>query len=455
MTLRSINPASDQLIRDYAELDADELDTLSAAASAAVPAWSALHVASRAEIFYRASELLEQRSDVLAILMAQEMGKPVHDGHAEVEKCAWVCRYYAENAERFLRTEPIESDASRSKIAFRPLGCVLGIMPWNFPLWQAFRFLAPTLMAGNTALLKHASNVSGCALAIESVLQDAGLPRAVFRALLINSERVADVIAHPAISAVSLTGSTAAGKSVAATAGKHLKKCVLELGGSDAYLILDDADVQNAAVVCATSRLINAGQSCISAKRFIVVQSRAEEFTELFVQAMRSRQFGDPLIAATELGPLARRDLRDALHQQVLASVDAGARLLCGGQIPDRPGAWYPPTVLSEVKPHMPAWDEELFGPVASVITAMDETDAVRIANATDYGLGAAVFTRDIERGERLAEGALHAGSCFVNTLVKSDPRLPFGGIKHSGYGRELGLFGIREFVNVKTVYVA
>ncbi|MEQ8954605.1 MAG: NAD-dependent succinate-semialdehyde dehydrogenase, partial [Gammaproteobacteria bacterium] len=374
---------------------------------------------------------------------------------AEVEKCAWACEYYADLGPGFLADEIIETEASLSKLVYRPLGVVLAVMPWNFPFWQVFRFAAPGLMAGNTALLKHASNVSACALAIEEVFREAGFPQHAFRTLLIGSDKVARVIANPAVKAVTITGSTPAGRAVAAKAGELLKKSVLELGGSDPYLVLADADLDQAVASCVNSRLINAGQSCIAAKRFIVEQSVAEAFTRKFIEAMSTKIMGDPMDDKTDLGPQARIDLRDELHQQVLKSIERGAKLELGGEIPGRDGAWYPPTVLSKVQPGMPAYEEELFGPVAAIITATDADDAIRIANDSVFGLGAAVFTADLKRGEEIAADRLDAGACFVNAFVKSDPRLPFGGIKESGYGRELSHLGIREFVNAKTVYVA
>jgi succinate-semialdehyde dehydrogenase/glutarate-semialdehyde dehydrogenase len=328
-------------------------------------------------------------------------------------------------------------------------------MPWNFPFWQVFRFAAPALMAGNVGLLKHASNVSGCALAIEDLLLAAGVPRGAFRALLVPSSQVASLVEAREVVAVTLTGSTPAGRSIASRAGSVLKKTVLELGGSDPYVILEDADLEKAAETCAAARLVNSGQSCIAAKRFVVVEPVRRRFEELLVERISARRTGDPLQEGVDVGPQARRDLRDALHRQVEASVGRGARALLGCTVPDGPGAFYPPSVLSRVAPGMPAFDEELFGPVAAVVAAKDEEDAIRLANHTVFGLGAAVFTRDLERGERIARHELAAGSCFVNAFVKSDPRLPFGGIRESGYGRELGAFGIREFVNVKTVYVA
>jgi succinate-semialdehyde dehydrogenase/glutarate-semialdehyde dehydrogenase len=402
----------------------------------------------------RAAALLRERREEYAALMATEMGKPVLQGSAEVEKCAWVCDYYAEHAERFLAAEAVDSDASRSYVAYQPLGVILAVMPWNFPFWQVFRFAAPSLMAGNTAVLKHASNVMGCALAIESVFQESGFPEDVFRTLVIESNRVREVIHSPLVRAVTLTGSGPAGRAVGAAAGAELKKTVLELGGSDPYIVLEDADLDVAVPACVDSRLINSGQSCIAAKRFVVVDPVRDEFEDRYVTHMMTKKRGDPLDEAVDVGPQARADLRDELHQQVMRSIRQGARAVLGASMPEGPGAFYPPTVLTDVRPGMPAYEEELFGPVAAIIAARDEAEAIRVANDTPFGLGAAVFTRDVERGERIAVQELAAGSCFVNAVVKSDPRLPFGGIKESGYGRELAVFGIREFVNVKTVYV-
>jgi succinate-semialdehyde dehydrogenase / glutarate-semialdehyde dehydrogenase len=365
-----------------------------------------------------------------------------------------VCEYYADNAHDFLAPREVETEARRSLVSFQPLGVILAVMPWNFPFWQVFRFAAPNLMGGNAGVLKHASSVPGCALAIESVFRDAGFPRDLFRTVLVDTDKVEALVAHPLVRGVTLTGSTEAGRAVASHAGSNLKKTVLELGGSDPYLILRDADLDVAVEACASSRLINAGQSCIAAKRFIVVEELREEFEHRFVERMASVQTGDPMDEATVMGPLARRELRDDLHDQVERSVAAGARLLLGGEIPDGPGAYYPPTVLTDVKPGMAAFDEELFGPVAAVVPVRDEEAAVRLANDSPFGLGAAVFTRDLERGERIATERLEAGACFVNGLVRSDPRLPFGGVKESGYGRELSPFGILEFVNIKTVWI-
>jgi succinate-semialdehyde dehydrogenase/glutarate-semialdehyde dehydrogenase len=401
----------------------------------------------------KAASILRERKDEFAKLMTEEMGKPIAQGRGEVEKCAWCCDFYADNAEKFLSKEIVETDASKSYVSFQPLGVVLAVMPWNFPFWQVFRFAAPGLMAGNAGVLKHASNVPGCAVAIENIFQQAGFPRDLFRTLLIGNEAVAHVIEHPKVVAATLTGSTPAGKAVASKAGSVLKKTVLELGGSDPYLILEDADLDLAVETCVNSRLINGGQSCISAKRFIVLPKIREEFERRFVQKMETKKMGDPM-TEVDLGPQARVDLRNALHRQVVKSIEKGARLLLGGTIPERTGAYYPPTVLTDVQPGMPAYDEELFGPVAAIIAAKDEEDAIRIANDSVFGLGAAVFTRNNVRGEKIANEKLEAGACFVNAFVKSDPRLPFGGIKESGYGRELASFGIREFVNIKTVYV-
>jgi succinate-semialdehyde dehydrogenase/glutarate-semialdehyde dehydrogenase len=400
-----------------------------------------------------AEQLRAQRGE-FAELMAREMGKPVSQGRAEVDKCVWACEFYAELGAKFLEAELIKTDASKSFITFEPLGVLLAIMPWNFPFWQVFRAAVPALMAGNAVVLKHASNVFGCALAIEKVFSSAGMPQNICRSLLIGSSRAGELIAHPLIAGVTLTGSTEAGRSVAAAAGKALKKSVLELGGSDPYVVLADADVEQAAETCVNSRLINTGQSCISAKRFIVLDSIRAQFSELVIEKMRKRQPGDPMNEATTLGPLARHDLRDALQRQVEQSIAEGAKLSLGGKIPDGKGAFYPPTVLTGVTRTMTAFREETFGPVAAIISAKTEAEAIELANDSVFGLGAAIFTRDVKRGEEIAAKELQAGCCFVNDFVRSDPRLPFGGIRQSGYGRELGVFGIREFVNAKTVYV-
>jgi succinate-semialdehyde dehydrogenase/glutarate-semialdehyde dehydrogenase len=452
--MEAINPANGETIKTYEEMTPADVENIVGQAHKAHLGWKRTSFSTRAGLMKKAAAIMRSRAGEYAVLMAQEMGKPIRDGRAEAEKCAWVCEYYADNAENILGPETIETDASKSYAAFRPLGAVLAVMPWNFPFWQVFRFAAPALMAGNAGLLKHASNVPGCALAIEECFAEAGFPEKLFATLMIGSRQVSAVIENPQVRAVTLTGSTPAGIAVARKSGEVLKKTVLELGGSDPYLILEDADVAAAATACAASRLINAGQSCVAAKRFIVVESRREEFEKLFVEAMRSAKMGDPLEEATTIGPMARHDLRDELHQQVLQSLERGAVRLLGGEIPESKGAFYPPTVLTGVKKGMTAYDEELFGPVAGIIAVKDETEAVRVANDSVFGLGAAVFTGDRERGERIAAEELEAGCCFVNSFVKSDPRLPFGGVKESGYGRELSHYGIKEFVNIKTVYV-
>jgi len=453
--MQVINPATGKLVREVAEHDDEELQRRIALACARQRDWRRTPFAERARVLIRAAEVLKRRRRELAELMAVEMGKPIAQGAGEVDKCAWVCTHYAERAEAMLADQPAASDAAKSYVCFQPLGVVLAVMPWNFPLWQVFRFAAPALMAGNAGLLKHASNVPGAALAIEQIFAQAGLPEGLFAALLVGSDRVERIVAHPGVAAVTLTGSTAAGRAVAAAAGRALKKSVLELGGSDAYLVLEDAELDGAVEICATSRLLNSGQSCIAAKRFVVVEPVRAAFEQGLVAVMRRSVPGDPLDPDTQIGPLARVDLRDELHAQVCESIRAGARVLLGCELPARPGAWYPPSVLADVPAGCPAYTQELFGPVAAVISAADEADAVRIANDSNFGLGAAVLTRDAERGERIAAREIQAGSCFVNGFVKSDPRLPFGGIKESGYGRELSAFGIREFVNIKTVYVA
>jgi succinate-semialdehyde dehydrogenase/glutarate-semialdehyde dehydrogenase len=454
MAIESVNPATGERLRTYAAMAPDELRAAVAACAAAQRAWARVDVAERAGPLRAAARILREEADALARLAALEMGKPLAQGRGEVEKCATNCDFYADHGARFLAREPVATEASKSFVCFEPLGVVLAVMPWNFPFWQVMRFAAPALVAGNGALLKHASNVTGCALALEDVWRRAGLPAGLFRTLVVGSDGVAGLIEQPGVAAVTLTGSTPAGRSVAAKAGSVLKKQVLELGGSDAYVILEDADLDRAVDTCVASRLINGGQSCIAAKRFIVHESHRAAAERLFVEKMRARRMGDPLADGVDVGPLARRDLRDEVHQQVERSVAKGARVLLGGEKPPGPGAFYPPTVLTDVRPGMPAYDEELFGPVAALIFVPDEEEALRVANDSPFGLGAAVFTRDVARGEEIAARRLDAGSCFVNAFVRSDPRLPFGGIKESGYGRELGVFGIREFVNVKTVWI-
>ena len=417
--------------------------------------WRNVSFSDRAKLMNAAAGVLRDNQEKYARLMTVEMGKPIKDARSEIEKCAWVCEYYAKHAESFLQDQLRESDATKSYTTYQPLGVVLAVMPWNFPFWQVFRFAAPGLMAGNVGILKHASNVPGCALAIQEVFDRAGFPKHAFTTLLIGSDQVEKVIEHEYVQAATLTGSEKAGSAVAATAGKHIKKTVLELGGSDAYVVLEDADIADAAKTCATSRLINSGQSCIGAKRFIVVKAVYDEFLQHFKRELENAKMGDPMKEDTDIGPQARTDLRDDLHQQVTDSVEKGAVCILGGEIPDREGAYYPATILVNVKKGMPAYEEELFGPVASVIKAEDEDQAILFANDSKFGLGAAVFTQNLERGERIARERLEAGCCFVNAYVKSDPRLPFGGIKTSGYGRELSDLGIREFVNIKTVYVS
>ena len=454
MTFQSVNPTTGEVLDTFEETVPDALTRILERATAASRDWRRRPVAERAERLRAAGRLLRERKDTYARTMALEMGKPLAQGVGEAEKCAWVCDYYAEHGAAFLADEPRPSDASRSYIRFEALGPVLAIMPWNFPFWQVFRFAAPALVAGNAGILKHAPNVPRCAVAIEEVFQDAGFPDGLFRAVFLSNARAGDVIADERVRAVTLTGSDRAGSQVAEQAGRHLKKTVLELGGSDPFIVLDDADLERAAQAAAEARLINSGQSCIAAKRFIVVERVADQFLERFTSEMRARKVGDPLDPTTQVGPQARLDLRENLHRQVRESVQRGARLMLGGELPKGRGAFYPPTVLVGVEPGMPAFDQETFGPVAAVIRAKDEADAIRIANASPYGLGAAVWTRDTQRGERVAR-EIEAGSVFVNGLVKSDPRLPFGGVKRSGYGRELSEYGLREFVNVKTVWVA
>ncbi len=452
--IRSINPANLEVIQTYQTSTTAEIKKIINAANDAFESWRKTSFNQRSKLMFNAAGVLRNNIDEYSRIMTLEMGKPFTQSKAEVEKCAWVCEYYAENAEKFLADELVKTDATKSFVTFQPLGVVLAVMPWNFPFWQVFRFAAPGLMAGNAGILKHASNVSGCALAIEKIFLESGFPENLFRTILVPSSEMEEVIKNDNIKAVTLTGSVPAGKAVAETAGSVLKKTVLELGGSDPYIILEDADLHMAAEMCVTARLINGGQSCIAAKRFIIVEKVYNEFEKLFIEMMKAKKMGDPFDETIHIGPQASVYLRDELHQQVEKSIKLGAKLMLGGKIPETEGAWYLPTVLSNVKKGMPAYDEELFGPVAALIKAKDENDAIEIANDSIFGLGAALFSRAIERGEKIAKEKLNAGCCFVNAFVKSDPRLPFGGIKYSGYGRELSSFGIREFVNIKSVYV-
>ena len=452
--LTTYNPSTGQEIVSYPAHDAKKVERALAAASQAFAEWKTLSLEARGQFLKAIAHELRKEKPYLAALAAEEMGKPMAQGLEEVEKCALTCEYFAEHGPAMLANREVPTEAAKSYVAYRPLGVILAVMPWNFPFWQVFRAFAPAVMAGNAMLLKHASSVCGCSLAIEKVIHGAGVPKGVFQSLLVQAARVGELIAHPDVAAVTLTGSTGAGREVAAQAGRHLKKAVLELGGSDAYVVLEDADLEHAAEVCVKGRLLNAGQSCISAKRFVVVKAVRKDFEKLVVAKMKAVKFGDPTNADCVLGPLARVELRDELHRQVADSMAQGAKLLCGGEVPHHVGAYYPPTVLSHVKPGMPAYSEELFGPVAVIIEAKDEADAMRIANDSDYGLGGCIFSGNVERAEKLAVEMMDAGSCFVNAMVRSDARLPFGGIKHSGYGRELGAAGILEFVNVKTVYI-
>jgi succinate-semialdehyde dehydrogenase/glutarate-semialdehyde dehydrogenase len=454
MSIQSINPATGEVLENFQETTTSEINRILEISDRTFRDWRAQPFAERAKKMQEAARILRAGKEKYARTMAQEMGKPIVQGEAEVEKCAWACDYYAENSDAFLADQLRETEASRSYIRLEPLGPVLAIMPWNFPFWQVFRFAAPALVAGNAGILKHASNVPRCALQIEEVFHEAGFPEGLFRAALVGPERIPGIIADPRVSAVTLTGSDSAGSKVAEQAGRQLKKTVLELGGSDPFIVLEDADVQKAAKTAAQARLINSGQSCIAAKRFIVVEKVADAFLGLFVSEMRSQTMGNPLDRSTQIGPQARHDLRASLHRQVEESVKRGAQLLLGGRIPDGPGAFYPPTVLAAVTKGMPAFDEEIFGPVAAVIHARDETDAIRLANDSLFGLGASLWTQDRDRAERLVR-QIEVGCVFVNELVKSDPRLPFGGVKRSGYGRELSEYGIREFVNIKSVWIA
>lgn len=454
MALQSINPATGHEIRTYEEHDDAAVEQALARAAAAFKRHGASSFGDRSAKMRRVAEALEDRAREFAALMTAEMGKPISQAVAEAEKCAWACRFYAERAEEFMADDPVDVDGAKAFVTYQPLGPVLAVMPWNFPFWQVFRFAAPALMAGNVALLKHAANVTGCGLAIEELFREAGFDAGEFQTLVVGSERVDAVIQDDRIRAATLTGSVGAGRAVGGSAGKAIKPSVLELGGSDPFIVLADADVEQAVRVGVKARMQNNAQSCIAAKRFIVEESVGDAFTDAFVERIKKLIVGDPMEDDTDVGPLARTDLRDDIHDQVERSLADGAKLATGGKKIDRPGFFYEPTVLVDVRPGMVAFKEEIFGPVASIIRARDEEHAVELANNTHFGLGGAVFTDDRARGERVAR-RLEVGCAFVNEMVKSDPRLPFGGVKASGYGRELSHFGLREFVNVKTVWVA
>jgi len=453
MAIQSIDPTTEEVLANFDEYTPRQVDQALAEAAAAFPAWRERSFAERGDLMRRAASVLRENKERYARLLTLEMGKPITQAEAEIEKCAWNCDFYAESAERFLTSEHIATNARDSYVAFEPLGVILAVMPWNFPFWQVIRFAAPALMAGNTAVLKHASNVPQSALAIEELFRESGFPSGVFRTLLVSSGQVESIIADDRVRAVTLTGSDAAGTKIAEAAGRHLKKTVLELGGSDPYIVLEDADLQAAAEVGAMARCQNNGQSCIAAKRFIVVDSVADEFEEQFAEAIARLKVGNPLERETQVGPLARDDLRDALELQVRASVDQGARVVMGGERLAGRGYFFAPTLLTNVSLSMPAWREETFGPAAALVRAGDADEAISLANDSRYGLGASLWTTDLKRGQALAR-RIESGAVFINGMVASDPRLPFGGVKRSGYGRELGEFGIREFVNVQTVWV-
>lgn len=453
MAIQTINPATGNLIKSFAELSSEEINETINDVQNEFLSWREIQFSERSKLMFNAAKLLRENKNRYAGIMTLEMGKPISQAIAEAEKCAWVCEYYAENAKSILADEVIKTDASESYVQFDPLGIVLAVMPWNFPFWQVFRFAAPALMAGNVGILKHASNVPQTALIIEEIFREAGFPKNVFRTLLIGPKLVDEVIKNPKVKAATLTGSEYAGSKVAEMSGKMLKKTVMELGGSDPYIIFADADIDDAVNTAVTARLLNNGQSCIAAKRFIVVEDIADEFEKKFVEKMRAVKVGDPMEEETELGPLAREDLLIELNTQVEQSVKAGAEILTGGKRLDREGYFYPATILSNVKKGMPAYEQEMFGPVAAIIKAKNEEEAIKIANDSEFGLGASLWTSDIEKAKYLSHN-IESGSVFINGLVKSDPRLPFGGIKKSGYGRELSHYGIKEFVNIKTVWI-
>ena len=452
--MQAINPASGKVIAQYDDHSPAQVKSILSSVDSTFLQWRETSFAQRRPLMKQVAAVLRENIEEYARLMTLEMGKIIKESRAEVEKCAWVCEYYAEHAEEFLSDEIVATDASKSFVSFAPIGTVLAVMPWNFPFWQVFRFAAPALMAGNTGVLKHASNVPGCALAIEDIFSKAGFPKDVFRTLMIPSAMVEGVIRDKRIKAVTLTGSEPAGSRVASVAGSEIKKTVLELGGSDPFIVLEDADIPACVLTSSQARMINAGQSCIAAKRFIVVESRVEEFAAQQSAIMRAMKVGDPLLEETQVGPLARMDLLEELDAQVRQSMEKGALLLCGGKKMEGPGAFYEPTVLADVHPGMAVYDQETFGPVSAIIPVKNTEEAIAVANDSELGLGGSVWTRDIKKGEALAR-RIESGAVFVNGMTKSDPRLPFGGVKKSGYGRELAQYGIKEFVNIKSIWIA
>jgi succinate-semialdehyde dehydrogenase/glutarate-semialdehyde dehydrogenase len=449
----SVDPSTGEELARYPFQSGDEIEAALSAASAAQAGWRRVPVEERVRLLTRMAGALRANKARWAALITAEMGKPIVEAEAEIEKCAVTCDFYADAAPRFLADEPVESGASESAILYEPLGVVLAIMPWNYPFWQFFRFAAPALAAGNGAVLKHANNVPQCALAIAETMRAAGMPDGLVGVLLVDTGEVAGLIADHRIAAVTLTGSTEVGAIVAGQAGRALKKQVLELGGSDPFIVLADADLDEAAAVAVKARFVNVGQSCVNAKRFIVEDAVADRFVDLFVRGVEALKIGRPTDSDTNIGPMARENLRAALHDQVRRTVEAGAVLRAGGRPVAGPGFWYEPTVIDHVRPDQAAFREETFGPVAAVIRAKDADEAVSLANRTEFGLGAAIWTRDAARAKKLAR-QLDAGAVFINGMVASDARLPFGGIKRSGYGRELGSHGIREFTNVKTLWI-
>ena len=453
MSIESINPATGQVIETFEPFTAAQIDETLTRARQMYRRWRTTTFAERGALLRRTAAVLREQKDQLARIATLEMGKTFAESQAEVEKCAWNCEFYADNGEAFLAPEKIATNAAESYVEFTPIGVILAIMPWNFPYWQVIRFAAPAIMAGNTAVLKHASNVSRCALEIERVFREAGAPEGLFSTILVPGSQVEQIIADPRIAAVTLTGSTPAGMAVAGAAGRAIKKSVLELGGSDAFIVLADADLDAAAEMAVRSRFQNAGQSCIAAKRFIVEESVADAFTQKFAEKASALHMGNPLEAGTQMGPVARADLRDTLTDQVERSLQMGAQVVLGGKPSDGAGAFYPPTIVAGVTPEMPLFREETFGPVAAVIRARDAEHAVELANDSEFGLGGNLWTRDLDRARQLAQ-RLESGAVFINGMTASDPRLPFGGVKQSGYGRELSSFGIREFVNIQTIWI-